>query len=115
MRTGRVVGNETSRNSTRVVDNGHRNTELRSNLRSCSVVTAGMGDDQISTVVGQLPQNRADIAITESIGNFDLNAKRRSSSNGTINTLLVPPEIITLLRRSNSNLENLLAPTCDSC
>ena len=113
MRTGRVISNKTRRNRTRIVDNGHRNTKLRSNLRSRSVETTGMGDDQISPIVGQLPQNRTDIVITESISNLDLNTKRRRSSNGTINTLLIPPEIITLLRRSNSNLENLPATIYD--
>ena len=119
MRTGRVISNKANHSRTRVVDNGHRDPKLHSNLGARSVETAGVGDDQICPIVGQLPQNRANIVITESISNLDLNTKRRSSSNGTINTLLIPPEIITLLRRSNSNLENRPALTrtsrCRNC
>ena len=112
MRTSRVIGNQPSHSRTRVVDNSHRDTELCSDLRARRVEATGVGDDQIRAAVSQLPQNRPNIVIAETIGYLNLNTKCRSSSNGTINALLVPTEIVTFLRRSNSNLENLTTPSC---
>ena len=77
-------------------------------LRPHRVVAAGPEDDPLGPAVHQLPVHGGDVPVTGSVGDLELRADLGRDGLGRLDPLLVPAEVVGLLRSDDGYLGRYL-------